>query len=123
VERFDYKEAGPQLLMQAFLQRIVNSGGRIDREYGPGRGRTDLTIHWPHERGIQKIVAELKILRKSLKGTVAAGLAQTAEYMDRCGTEEAHLVVFDRRPGRKWNEKIFRKTEAFDGRTIRVWGM
>ncbi|MCI0563028.1 MAG: hypothetical protein MN733_31510 [Nitrososphaera sp.] len=34
VERFDYKEAGPQLLLQAFLQRIINSGGRIEREYG-----------------------------------------------------------------------------------------
>lgn len=24
IERFDYKEAGPQLLMQAFLQRIIH---------------------------------------------------------------------------------------------------
>ena len=38
VERFEYKEAGPQLLLQAFLQRIVNSGGRIEREYGLGAG-------------------------------------------------------------------------------------
>ncbi|GAK57555.1 hypothetical protein U27_04522 [Candidatus Vecturithrix granuli] len=37
VERFDYKEAGLQLLLQAFLQRILNGGGRIDREYGLGR--------------------------------------------------------------------------------------
>jgi len=37
VERFNYKEAGPQLLLQAFLQRIINGGGRIEREYGPGR--------------------------------------------------------------------------------------
>lgn len=29
VERFQYKEAGPQLLLQAFLQRIVNSNGRF----------------------------------------------------------------------------------------------
>jgi len=36
LECFDYKEAGPQLLMQAFLQRIVNSGGRVEREYGLG---------------------------------------------------------------------------------------
>ena len=28
VQRFDYKEAGPQLLLQAFLQRIVNAGGK-----------------------------------------------------------------------------------------------
>ena len=47
VERFQYKEAGPQLLLQAFLQRIVNSGGRIEREYGLGRRRTDLLILSP----------------------------------------------------------------------------
>ena len=40
VERFQYREAGPQLLLQAFLQRIANSGGRIEREYGLGRRRT-----------------------------------------------------------------------------------
>lgn len=47
VERFDYKEAGPQLLLQAFLQRIVNGGGRIEREYGLGKMRTDLLVIWP----------------------------------------------------------------------------
>ncbi len=46
IERFQYREAGPQLLLQAFLQRIVNGGGRIDREYGLGRRRTDLLLHW-----------------------------------------------------------------------------
>ena len=49
LERFDYKEAGPQLLMQAFLQRIVNGGGRVEREYGLGRMRTDLLVIWPVE--------------------------------------------------------------------------
>ena len=31
---FDYAEAGPQLLLQAFLQRIVNGGGYIDESTG-----------------------------------------------------------------------------------------
>ncbi|MCA1744079.1 MAG: ATP-binding protein, partial [Desulfovibrionales bacterium] len=44
---FDYKEAAPQLLLQAFLQRILNGGGRLLREYGLGRKRTDLFIEWP----------------------------------------------------------------------------
>ena len=48
VQRFErYHEAGPQLLLQAHLQRIVNGGGRIEREYALGRGRTDLLIVWP----------------------------------------------------------------------------
>ena len=55
VERFDYREAGPQLLLQAFLQRIINGGGRVEREYGLGRKRTDLLIIWPHPRGVQRI--------------------------------------------------------------------
>ena len=45
VERFNYKEAGPQLLMQAFLQRIVNGGGRVEREYGLGRKRTGFAVN------------------------------------------------------------------------------
>ena len=47
----DYREAGPQLILQAYLQRIVNGGGRIEREYGLGRGRTDLLVLWPREAG------------------------------------------------------------------------
>ena len=50
-QRFQYQEAWPQLLLQAFLQRVVNSGGRIEREYGLGRGRTDLLIVWPRSGG------------------------------------------------------------------------
>ena len=34
---FQYQEAGPQLLLQAFLQRVLNGGGRSGREYGLGR--------------------------------------------------------------------------------------
>ena len=47
LEHFQYKEAGPQLLLQAFLQRILNSGGRIELEYGLGRMRADLLLLWP----------------------------------------------------------------------------
>ncbi|HLP60196.1 MAG TPA: AAA-like domain-containing protein, partial [Candidatus Deferrimicrobium sp.] len=47
VDGFDYAEAGAQLLLQAFLQRIVNGGGRVEREYGLGHMRTDLLVIWP----------------------------------------------------------------------------
>ena len=93
--RFDYAEAGPQLLLQAFLQRMVNSGGRIEREYGLGRGRTDLLIVWPRggraapgpAGGEGRFVVECKVLHGSLGRTLREGLAQTAGYMDRCGAE------------------------------------
>ena len=112
LERFDYKEAGPQLLLQAFLQRIVNGGGRVEREYGLGRGRTDLLVVWFHPAGVQRAVIELKLLHKSLAATLTEGLAQTWEYADRCGAAEAHLVIFDRRADRTWDERIWQRSEG-----------
>jgi hypothetical protein len=123
VERFDYKEAGPQLLMQAFLQRVVNSGGRVEREYGLGRRRTDLLVIWPSGDDEQRVVIELKLLYKSLAETIAEGVAQTWQYMDRSGAESGHLVIFDRHPARSWEEKLFEREEDYQGVTIKVWGM
>ena len=123
VERFEYKEAGPQLLLQAFLQRIVNSGGRIEREYGLGRRRTDLLLFWPQGSQTRRFVVECKILHKSLAQTVAEGVEQTAAYVDRCAAEAGHLVVFDRGEG-PWAEKVFHRREAAtNGLAIHVWGM
>ena len=124
VERFEYKEAGPQLLLQAFLQRVVNKGGRIEREYGLGRMRTDLLIVWPQGERTRRFVVECKLLHKSLEQTMPAGLAQTAEYMDRCQAEAGHLVIFDRTEGRSWDEKVFRDRRMSPaGAEIEVWGM
>lgn len=123
LERFDYKEAGPHLLLQAFLQRIINAGGQIIREYGLGRKRTDLLIRRNYGKGIQKVIIELKILHGSRDRTIREGLKQTADYMDKCGSETGNLIIFDRRPETTWESKIFRKEKTFENRTIIVWGM
>ena len=122
VERFDYREAGPQLLLQAFLQRIINGGGRVEREYGLGRKRTDLLIIWPHPGGVQRIVLELKIRYGKLATVTAEGLTQTWEYVDRTGAQEAHLIIFDQTK-RPWREKLYRKEMGHNGTKIIVWGM
>ena len=126
VERFDYKEAGPHLLLQAFLQRVVNSGGRVQREHGLGRRRADLLIEWPEGDAVRKYVVEYKVRRKggSLERTVAEGVEQTAAHMDRCAAEAGHLVVFDRSNERSWDEKVFRGSQtAESGVAVVVWGM
>ena len=124
VQRFEqYHEAGPQLLLQAHLQRIVNGGGRLEREYALGRGRTDLLIVWPQGGRERRFVVECKVLRKGLERTIAEGMEQTRGYMDRCGAEAGHLIVFDRAPDRPWAEKIFRRAPAGDGVPVTVWGM
>lgn len=126
---FDYKEAAPQLLMQAFLQRIINGGGRISREYGLGRKRTDLFIEWPTDPAqgmygpIQRVVIELKILRGALDNVLAMGLEQTAGYTRQVGADEAHLVIFDRSQDTPWDDKIWQRQEHFWVLPIRVWGV
>ncbi|MDP2433627.1 MAG: ATP-binding protein, partial [Pseudomonadota bacterium] len=128
IERFDYKEAGPQLLMQAFLQRIINGGGRINREYGLGRRRTDLLIEWPVSEAegfhgeVQRIVIELKLQHATLEAVLDKGLEQTADYADKCRADEAHLVLFNRNPNVSWDDKTWRRTQEHQGRIIEVWG-
>ncbi len=116
------KEAGSQLLLQAFLQRVINGGGRIEREYGLGRGRTDLLVMLFHKAGVQRIVLELKILKGKGQTTIDHALPQVTNYMDHCGADEGHLILFDRSE-RKWEEKIFRDQIQFQGVTVGVWGM
>ncbi|KAK3604761.1 hypothetical protein CHS0354_000419 [Potamilus streckersoni] len=117
-----YREAGPQLLLQAYLQRVVNGGGWIEREYGLGKGRTDLFVIWPvGPEPKQRIVIEVKVKREkdSLQATVKKGLKQTQAYMDRCKATHGHLVVFDPNPKKRWGQKIYKKKLT---KTITLWG-
>jgi hypothetical protein len=52
-----------------------------------------------NKSAVQNVVIELKVLHKSLDNTIAEGLKQTVEYMDRCNTNQGHLVIFDRSEG------------------------
>ena len=124
--RFDYEEPWPQILLQAYLHRVVNRGGRIEREYGLGRGRVDLLLVWPQGERVREYVVECKVVRDKdgWEGKVSEGVEQTAGYMARCGAEAGHLVVIDRREGRSWEEKVFRRQRrSKDGVPVEVWGM
>ena len=121
--RFAYREAGPQLLLQAYCHRVVNGGGRVDREYATGRGRTDLLLQWPRDGEWEKFVVECQVRRGSREATERRGLEQTAGYMARCGAVAGHLVIFDRNAKRPWKEKIYRKETEMDGPPITIWGM
>ncbi len=115
LEKFAYKEAGPHLLMMAFLQRVINGGGHIHREYALGTQRVDLLISFKKQR----IVVELKIAH-GLK-YLQDGLAQTAQYMDTAHATEGHLVLFDP-SNASWDDKIYERQEQVNEKTIAVWG-
>ena len=116
IEKYEYKEAAPHLILQAFLQRIINGGGIILREYASGRERMDLCVVYEGN----KYPIELKILYS--KSVVQEGLAQLGNYMDTLGEQTGWLVIFDRGSKRKWDKKISWKTERPEGKTIHVVG-
>ena len=112
----DYKEAS------AYLQRIINGGSLVYREYALGRGRTDIVVTWPQGQSEQRIVIECKLLRGNLETAIDRGSAQTASYMDRCSADEGHLVIFDRER-RLWKDEMFHRSEVVDSSPIDIWGM
>ncbi len=124
-----YKEAAPQLVFQAFLQRVANGHGRIDREYGLGTKRTDLYLKWKGPTGEQRIVIELKVRTKRYNTDAAfdkfktKGLIQTAKYADKCNATESHLIFFDRRDDVDWKDKIYTENVEQNGYKIKIWGM
>ncbi len=130
LQLFAYREAGPQLILQAYLQRIVNGGGRIEREYGLGRGATDLLVLWPREPGQpsdlwERFVIECKVLRdsdrKSLAGTIERGVEQTLGYMAQCRAKEGHLVVFDRSTAQRPHRPSTGKQDEREAGSVAVW--
>jgi hypothetical protein len=115
-EGFSYRESGPHLMLMAFLQRVVNGGGKIEREYGLGRGALDLLVCWQSE----KHAIELKIRRDT--ETEADALEQLAGYLDKLGITEGWLVLFDLRKELSWKEKLFIRETSYEGKVIRVVG-
>jgi len=107
-ERMSYTEAFPHLLLMAFLQRVLNGGGHIEREYAAGRGRVDLAVEY---KGKTYII-EIKLIRSYDSSTEVQneGLEQITRYRDKIDTSApAYLVIFDRRPETKekpWDERL-----------------
>jgi len=117
IERFYYREAAPHLILQAFLQRVINGGGDIYREMAAGTKRTDLCLVYEDN----KYPIELKIRRGDK--TLTEGIEQTMQYMDTFGCTEGWLVIFDQRPEISWDEKIYTLKESKNGKTVTVVGL
>jgi hypothetical protein len=113
---YRYNEYTTHLVMLAFLQRVINGGGRIIREMALGTRRTDLCVVYKND----KYPVELKILQNERNR--ADSLAQIRDYMDKLGSDIGWLVIFDRDSGRGWDEKIFMKEETANGKKVTVVG-
>ncbi|MCU0287868.1 MAG: ATP-binding protein [Acidobacteria bacterium] len=116
LDRYEYKETAHHLLLMAFLQRVINSGGEINREMALGNGRIDLLVKYKK----QEFALELKIKRD--KYTIEDGKKQLGRYLDRLGLRQGYLVIFDPGPG-EWEEKLYYHEMALGDKTIIMVGL
>ncbi|MCK5523492.1 MAG: AAA-like domain-containing protein [Thiomargarita sp.] len=111
--RRTYTEAAHHLLFMAWLQRIVNGGGHISREYAAGLGRLDLCIDFAGER----FAFELK--RRS-KTALTKGKQQLADYLQRLSLQSGWLVIFQRGKVQDWDAVGKREFFVEAGKQIEV---
>ncbi|MEM9908043.1 MAG: ATP-binding protein [Cyanobacteria bacterium P01_D01_bin.44] len=90
-----YAEIAPHLVMMAFLHRVVNGGGQLEREYAIGSDRMDLCLRY----GQVTLAMELKVWREGRPDPLKVGLAQLDKYLAELGLAQGWLVIFDQRPG------------------------
>ena len=89
-----YHEAAPHLVLLAFLDRVANGGGRVEREYAVGTGRMDLLLVY----GTTKVAIEVKGWRPGKKDPKDPGLRQLDTYLAALGLATGWLIIFDQWP-------------------------
>ena len=88
-----YHEIAPHLVLMAFLHRVINGGGTLEREYAIGRDRMDLCLQY----GAVTLGIEIKVQRDDRRNQLIRGLEQIDGYLARLGLGFGWLVIFDRR--------------------------
>ena len=93
LQNVNYHEVAPHIVMMAFLHRVVNGEGRLEREYAIGSDRMDLCLKYREVT----LGIELKVWRQGRPDPLAAGLAQLDRYLAGLGMDSGWLVIFDQR--------------------------
>jgi hypothetical protein len=89
-----YSEASLVILLCAFLNRLVNGGGEVNREMAAGRGRMDIGVVYNRRR----YPIEVKICRErdSIERVESKGREQLRRYMERMSADKGWLLIHDR---------------------------
>ena len=110
------EKAAPHLVLQTFLQRVINGGGTMHREMALGKNSADICIEWEK----QKYPIELKIYNGPC--TAEKAIPQILKYMERTGSDDGWVVIFDRDTGKSWEEKLYLEEKVIDNKKINVFG-
>ena len=113
-----YHEIAPHLVLMAFLHRVINGGGTLEREYAIGMGRMDLCLRY----GLVTLGMELKVWRDGAPDPLAEGLEQLDGYLAGLGLDSGWLVIFDRRSSQPpiAERTTSQETTSPHGRSIQV---
>ncbi|MBD2316505.1 AAA family ATPase [Phormidium tenue] len=90
-----YPEIAPHIVLMAFLHRVVNGGGTLEREYAISSGRMDICLRY----GKVTLGMELKVWRDKKPDPIKEGLSQLDKYLSGLSLDTGWLVIFDRRSG------------------------
>jgi hypothetical protein len=90
-----YHEIAPHIVLMAFLHRVANGGGQLEREYAIGTRRMDICLRYK----AVTVGMELKVWRDGEKDPMDKALAQLDRYLAGLGLDRGWLVIFDQRSG------------------------
>jgi AAA-like domain len=90
-----YHEIAPHIVLMAFLHRVANGGGRLEREYAIGTRRMDICLRYKSVT----VGMELKVWRDREKDPLEKALVQLDQYLAGLGLDRGWLVIFDQRSG------------------------
>ena len=111
-----YRESVPHLVLMAFLQRVTNGGGRINREMALGTGRLDLCVEF---RGARYAIE----VKTSANFQGEKSYALCTKYLDSLGLSEAWMPIFEKSAEKTWDEKIYARDVSIGGKTIHLIGL
>jgi hypothetical protein len=114
-----YPEALPHLTFMAFLQRVVNGGGLIHREFAAGRGAIDLVVEYG---GVRHAIELKRVVDRSREEVVEAGVGQLASYLETLGEKEGWLLVFDQHKKQSWEQRLWREERVVEGKRLFLRG-
>ncbi|MBM4342800.1 MAG: ATP-binding protein [Deltaproteobacteria bacterium] len=135
VKSEEYHEVAAQLVVMGFLQRVVNGGGQVEREYAAGVKRMDILVKWPRKPAdgavdlyadnFERHLFELKVWYQDKADPLPAALAQVDEYAARVPCASVSVLVFDRRKAtvrKKWANRMKVLGEVGSAQGVPVWG-
>lgn len=88
-----YPEIAPHLVLMAFLHRVENGGGVLNREYAVRRDSLELCLRL----GPDRVAMELKVWWEGGKDPRPQGLRQLDGYLAGLGLDTGWLIIFDQR--------------------------